>query len=96
MKDPLDSFLIRFTFQIERNQAGGADGFAFVIQSRGRNALGVGGSGMGYQGIPKRLLNWATIQVLLNGIVSLAIEFDVYANEDRFEDPNGNHIRWVA
>jgi hypothetical protein len=41
-----------------------ANGFAFVIQAISANALGVGGQGLGYQGIPD----------------SVAVKFDTYTN----------------
>jgi len=47
-------------------QSRGADGFAFVIQEEGPNALGLEGAGLGYEGINN----------------SLAVEFDTYYNYD--------------
>ena len=61
------SFQTNFAFQINGgNGAGGADGFAFVIQNsaEGTSALGGGGGLLGYSGVGN----------------SLAIEFDTYAN----------------
>jgi hypothetical protein len=42
-----------FRVQVPPGQSG-ADGFAFVIQKYSATALGEGGSGMGYAGIPQR------------------------------------------
>ncbi|TPX65736.1 hypothetical protein SpCBS45565_g04979 [Spizellomyces sp. 'palustris'] len=68
------SCIVDFTFRISnkdgRSAEGCADGFAFVIQSHASSACGasnVGGSGLGYEGIPH----------------SVAVEFDTYANGDR-------------
>eukprot|EP01106_Pelomyxa_sp_JSP_P006894 TRINITY_DN2122_c0_g1_i1.p1 TRINITY_DN2122_c0_g1~~TRINITY_DN2122_c0_g1_i1.p1 ORF type:complete len:250 (-),score=81.75 TRINITY_DN2122_c0_g1_i1:225-896(-) len=52
-----------FKFQITDP---GADGFAFVVQSQGDNALGESGGGLGYQNIRN----------------SIALEFDTYLNGD--------------
>ena len=54
-----DGFDTTFTIQMS---ADGADGMAFVIQDDYDMALGAGGSGLGYEGIPR----------------SLAIEFDTF------------------
>ena len=77
-------FTTTFTFQItdhnptENNFP--ADGLAFVIQNAaaGTAALGGGGGGIGYDGIPN----------------SLAVEFDTFANfgPGPNHDPNGNHV----
>eukprot|EP00606_Chrysophyceae_sp_TOSAG23-5_P001108 GSChrysophyteH2.ASY1.ANO1.525.1 assembled CDS len=47
----------------------GADGFAFVIQNVGTTALGLAGSGMGYEGI----------------FNALAVEMDTYHNYDQMD-----------
>jgi hypothetical protein len=56
----------------------GADGFAFVIQNESRqlNARGETDWGLGYKGIEN----------------SVAVEFDLYKNDDPVNDPNGNHV----
>jgi Bacterial lectin len=54
-------FGVMFHFQITPH---GADGMAFVVQNDSGSALGIGGGGMGYAGIPN----------------SLAVEFDTFAN----------------
>jgi hypothetical protein len=77
-----------FTFQITGTGDVGADGFAFVIQNSGPQAVGATGSGLGY-GIAEEGET---------GIAkSLAIEFDTFdlgeaGGDDPFDDPNGNHI----
>jgi hypothetical protein len=53
-----------FSFKITYQYNGGADGLAFVIQNHAADALGGGGGGIGYQGIPN----------------SLAVEFDTWFN----------------
>src|ERR671914_1569670 len=80
-------FEATFQWQISRTgQAEGADGFAFVVHNasvlfpRGL-ALGDGGDGIGYSGIPN----------------SLAVEFDTLQNPPeefggQLGDPNNNHI----
>ncbi len=54
----------------------GGDGFAFVVQGVGTNAIGIGEGGIGYYGIAR----------------SLAVEFDTWQNAHWYFDPNGNHI----
>jgi len=88
-----DGFLAKFRFRVskqgqqqQQQQQQGADGFAFVIhndpRTRGREGrgpneiIGEGGCELGYGGISH----------------CLAIEFDLYQNEDKCRDPNGNHI----
>ena len=56
-------FTTDFEFRITP-PGGGADGLAFVIQTRGSDALGVGGGGMGYHLLPN----------------SLAVEIDTFSN----------------
>ncbi len=60
-----NGFTTQFQFQLSgATTAQVADGFAFVIQNSSLSALGSGGGGIGYDGIPN----------------SLAIEFDTYLN----------------
>jgi peptide-N4-(N-acetyl-beta-glucosaminyl)asparagine amidase len=54
---PVKGVGLEFSIRMTRD---GADGMAFVVQSVGLNAIGTGGCGLGYVGIPK----------------SLAVEFD--------------------
>jgi len=56
-----DGFHTEFSFRIA---PAGADGFAFVVQSHGENALGTIGGGIGYSGFP----------------ILIAVEFDTYMN----------------
>ncbi len=65
-----DGFETVFTFKIADLNAGGADGFAFVIQNHALDAIGVEGGGVGYAGIPR----------------SLAIEFDTWWNSGEPDD----------
>ena len=75
-------FAATFQWQISRTgPAAGADGFAFVVQNANGLALGNGGGGIGYNGIPN----------------SLTVEFDTLQNppgefEGELGDPNANHI----
>jgi hypothetical protein len=87
MEQVTDGFAATFAWQITRTtpQRGG-DGFAFVIHNAALPdpglALGEGGNGLGYSGIPN----------------SLALEFDTVQNppedfaEGTLGDPNDNHI----
>ncbi|MFO0859832.1 MAG: hypothetical protein U0570_04685 [Phycisphaerales bacterium] len=59
-------FTTSFRFLIENGQA---DGFAFVVQSYAPDALGGGGSDLGYAGIER----------------SLAVEIDTFRFEDEFQ-----------
>ncbi|KAJ1502853.1 peptide-N4-(N-acetyl-beta- glucosaminyl)asparagine amidase [Coelomomyces lativittatus] len=82
---PTESFCIEWTMQITGN---GADGLAFVIQGVSIEALGEGGCGLGYAGIPR----------------SLAIEFDTFYSPEQgdpdenhvsiqscLKEPNSSH-----
>ncbi|KAG2388361.1 hypothetical protein C9374_000525 [Naegleria lovaniensis] len=71
-----EDVLISFKFLVRKASGTGADGFAFLLHSNPQNNLGMGGSGLGYEGIPN----------------SIAIEFDTYQTVDRTRDPNSNHI----
>lgn len=75
---PVDirSFVTDFSFQISN---AGADGFTFVIQANGPNAVGgVGGAlGYGYDGATNGIPN------------SVAIKFDVFDNEGEGSDSTG-------
>ncbi|KAL7748840.1 hypothetical protein RI367_005753 [Sorochytrium milnesiophthora] len=65
------------TFRIRAGTNGsGADGMAFVVQSAGLDAIGEGGSGIGYSDIPS----------------SVAVEFDSYCSPTNWRDPDGNHV----
>ncbi|KAI9485514.1 MAG: hypothetical protein EXX96DRAFT_545370 [Benjaminiella poitrasii] len=81
LDDRLKGLELEFSFRIsdrlgQPTIGQGADGFAFVIQGQGENALGEGGCQLGYGGIKN----------------CLAIEFDTYQSSDRCKDPSGNHI----
>jgi peptide-N4-(N-acetyl-beta-glucosaminyl)asparagine amidase len=58
LKDGLKGLEIEFAFRITDGNGSpainGADGFAFVIQAQGENALGLGGCELGFGGIT----NW--------------------------------------
>lgn len=61
------SFKTEFQFQISGGDGSkGSDGFTFMLQSKGSNALGSRGSGLGYAGVSQ----------------SVAIEFDTYKWQD--------------
>jgi gliding motility-associated-like protein len=59
------SFSLEFTLNFDNN-AGGADGIMFVMQTVGPNALGANGQGLGFAGFSP----------------SLGVEFDTYTNKD--------------
>ncbi|MBL8887858.1 MAG: hypothetical protein JNK16_14475 [Phycisphaerales bacterium] len=62
-------FVTTFRFNISDGEA---DGFAFVLQADSEEALGGGGSDMGFGGIPR----------------SVAIEFDTFVFSDEFPGPH--------
>jgi hypothetical protein len=71
------AFSIAFSFTVDENVDGGADGMAFILQGDSTMALGDLGGGIGYVGIEP----------------SVAVEFDTYFNGDAPEsDPDANHI----
>ena len=45
------SFDLNFTMSFGAND-GGADGNCFILQPAGTNVLGIGGGGMGFEGLP--------------------------------------------
>ncbi len=66
-------FDVRFRFQLKNCRA---DGMTFCLQSTGPGAIGGGGEGMGYAGIPR----------------SIAVKFDPYDNEGEGSDSTGLYI----
>lgn len=73
-----------FTFDVSLSAVsndGGADGLVFVLQNNGLNAMGTGGGGIGFQGLPGN---------------SLGIEIDTWPNSGACPadngDPNPDHI----
>lgn len=61
-KVDVQSFATEFTFKITKPEA---DGFTFIIQNQGNNAVGEHGGGLGYKGIQK----------------SVAIKFDIWGSD---------------
>lgn len=79
-------FVSNFTFRISDLMGVGADGFAFVIQNEGTNALGGTGGALGYA----TNLQFPT-QIGIGN--SVAIEFDLFNNNNNWPDFNShNHI----
>ncbi len=74
LKDPISvgSFSTSFTFYLHDKYGWfpAADGFTFVLQSVGNDALGNGGGSLGYAGISN----------------SIAVEFDTYQNSFKDKD----------
>ena len=71
-----------FQFRITNPTNGGADGFSFIIQDAGANALGSNGADIGYTGIPR----------------SLAVEFDTWQNTNYGDPNGNHvavHTRWL-
>ncbi len=58
---------------------GGADGNCFILQPAGTNVLGIGGGGLGFEGLP----------------VGFAVEFDSYTNTSPNSDPWYDHIAFL-
>jgi gliding motility-associated-like protein len=78
-------FDIEFFMNYGSNDANGADGMVFVLQQIGTGALGVNGSGMGFQGFN----------------TSFGIEFDTYTNSadpttgQNMNDPTFDHVAFL-
>ncbi len=72
------SFDLNFTMSFGAND-GGADGNCFILQPAGTNVLGIGGGGMGFEGLP----------------TGFAVEFDSYQNSNPNSDPWYDHIAFM-
>ena len=72
------SFDLNFTMSFGAND-GGADGNCFILQPAGTNVLGIGGGGMGFEGLP----------------TGFAVEFDSYQNSSPNSDPWYDHIAFL-
>jgi len=79
-------FVSNFTFRVRDIAGVGADGFAFVLQNEGTNALGGTGGALGYA----TNLQFPS-QIGIGN--SVAIEFDLWNNGNNWPDfGNSNHI----
>lgn len=82
LSNPFD---ISFFMNFGANDFNGADGMVFVLQQIGVNALGINGSGMGFQGFNN----------------SFGIEFDTYSNNadpttgQNMNDPAFDHVAFL-
>ncbi len=82
LNEPFD---IQFFMNFGANDANGADGMVFVLQQQGVNAIGINGSGMGYQGFNP----------------SFGVEFDTYSNNadpftgQNMNDPLFDHVAFL-
>ena len=76
--DLTQSFDLNFTMSFGASD-GGADGNCFILQPTGTSVLGIGGGGMGFEGIP----------------VGFAVEFDSYTNGSPNNDPWYDHIAFL-
>jgi sugar lactone lactonase YvrE len=87
----LSSFKTEFDFQLTGKDtlAPDADGFAFVLQSNGPNALGSSGGGLGY-GKP------AIAQTGPSITNSVAIKFDLHNNDGEGSSSTGLYINGAA
>lgn len=80
-----ESFDIEFLMNFGSIDANGADGMVFVLQQIGTGAVGINGSGMGYQGFN----------------TSFGIEFDTYTNSadpttgQNMNDPIFDHVAFL-
>lgn len=72
------SFDFNFTMTFGAND-GGADGNCFILQPAGTNVLGIGGGGMGFEGLP----------------TGFAVEFDSYQNSSPNLDPWYDHLAFL-
>jgi sugar lactone lactonase YvrE len=87
----LSSFHTEFDFQLlgKDTPAPDADGFAFVLQSNGPNALGSSGGGLGY-GKP------AITQTGPSITNSVAIKFDLHSNDGEGASSTGLYLNGAA
>jgi hypothetical protein len=76
----VQNFTTDFNFQITPASANAADGFTFTVQKQGSAALGIYGSGLGYQGITN----------------SVAVKFDLYNNAGEGNDSTGIYVNGAA
>src|SRR5690348_6507110 len=73
----VQSFITDFTFLLTNANA---DGFSFTIQGNAPTALGLGGGGLGYQGIGN----------------SVAVKFDLYSNAGEGNNSTGLYVDGAA
>src|SRR5690242_13887437 len=73
----VQSFITDFTFLLT---TANADGFSFTIQGNAPTALGLGGGGLGYQGIGN----------------SVAVKFDLYSNAGEGNNSTGLYVDGAA
>jgi hypothetical protein len=76
----VQNFTTDFNFQITPASANAADGFTFTLQKQGSAAVGIYGSGLGYQGITN----------------SVAVKFDLYNNAGEGNDSTGIYVNGAA
>lgn len=76
--DLSQSFDLNFTMSFGASD-GGADGNCFILQPAGTNVLGIGGGGLGFEGLP----------------VGFAVEFDSYQNSSPNSDPWYDHLAFL-
>ncbi len=76
--DLTQSFDLNFTMSFGASD-GGADGNCFILQPAGTNVLGIGGGGLGFEGLP----------------VGFAVEFDSYQNSSPNSDPWYDHLAFL-
>ncbi len=72
------SFDLNFTMSFGFNDSG-ADGNCFILQPAGTNVLGIGGGGLGFEGLP----------------IGFAVEFDTFSNGNPNNDPWYDHIAFL-
>ena len=87
----LSSFQTEFDFQLGGKDTAGtdADGFTFVLQSNGPNALGSSGGGLGY-GLPALGQSGPSITN------SVAIKFDLHSNDGEGSSSTGLYLNGAA
>lgn len=102
------SFSTKFTFNINNQVGGGADGLMFILQTQNNTLFDVGG-GMGFDGLSNSFgiefdtwdngagdgYSYSHIGINLNGNVNSVVHYDTLSDFGDFDNPSIDWTAWV-